>query len=324
MRRRYLAATALILVACGGATASPGPGPTPTPPASPAASPAAEPVPTQVAGSSGPPVAAVAAPNASADLKVIAVPAPPFGFETRRRVKGTTVAGKDLLKLIKTSEKRNEITDEAAWFQTNGVSLNAVGDRLPGLLGPRPASVPETFRGARFDHAVKQADGTMLAIYGGRWVLWLDGAGAPKVALDFASFARAPETAPGDEKYVEQGVRWAEIAGGVLYVSSFHRTYARSSRGKNAFLTAIDLEDGALRWQSEPLVANAANFLLWDGFLVTGYGFTDEPDHIIVVDQATGATLAKTFVKSGPSYLVRKGDQLLVRTYDTDYAFTVE
>jgi hypothetical protein len=110
----------------------------------------------------------------------------------------------------------------------------------------------------------------------------------------------------------------------VLYVSSSHRTYAKSSRGKNAFLTAIDLETGELRWQSEPLVANAANFLLWDGFVVTGYGFTEEPDHMIVVDQATGATLAKTFVKSGPSYLVRKGDQLFVRTYDTDYVFGVE
>ncbi len=270
------------------------------------------------------PPAAVAGDVARADVKVVVVPAPPFAFETRKRVKGTTVAGKALLKLVKASEKPNKITDDAAWFQAHGLSLPALGERLPGLAGPRPASVAASFRGAPFEHAVRQADASLLAIYGGRWVLLIDAGGATRLALDFESFARAPSAVAGDEKYVEQGIRWAEMSGGVLVVSSFHRTYAKSSVGKNAFLTAIDPDTGALRWQSEPLVANAANFLLWDGFVVTGYGFTEEPDHMVVVDQATGATLAKTFVRSSPSYLVRKGDQLFVRTYDTDYVFGVD
>ena len=147
--------------------------------------------------------------------------------------------------------------------------------------------------------------------------------GTPRFALDFATFRRAPQVAD-DVRFITQGVHWAQLDRGVLYVASYHRTYAKSSGGQNAFITAVDPAKGTVLWQSEPLVANAWNFVLWDGFVVSGYGFTQEPDHLVVIDQATGKTLARTAVKSGPSALVRRGSQLFVRTYDTDYVFDVE
>lgn len=258
----------------------------------------------------------------------VVVEAPPFAHETRRRVKGTTVEGRSILRLKKVSERPNGITDEEAWFSGHGVALPARGGQGPGHAGAPPEEVAASYRGQPLLSVLDTADEGRVALYGdvadgARWVVLLGEDARPRTALDFAAFRRAP-TVADDERFITQGVRWAVLSAGVLYVSTFHRTYAKSSGGANAFLTAVDPETGAIRWQSEPLVANAANFLLWDGFVVTGYGFTAEPDHMIVVDQATGATLARTPVKSGPSFLVRKGDQLLVRTYDTDLVFDVE
>ena len=77
----------------------------------------------------------------------------------------------------------------------------------------------------------------------------------------------------------------------------------------------------ALRWRSEPLVAGAANFVLDGPVILSGYGFTAEPDHVVVLERRTGKTLAKTKVDSAPEYLFVQGRRLLVRTYDTNYEF---
>jgi hypothetical protein len=243
-------------------------------------------------------------------------------------VKGTEVEGRSVLRLKKASEKPNQITDDAAWFTANQLTLPARGGSLPGIAGPRPADVPERFIGEPFLLALDTSDDGSLALYGSpadgaRFVVGLGPDRARRFALDFATFRRAPKVAD-DERFINQGVHWAVLDRGVLYVTSYHRTYARSSGGQNAFITAVDPAKGTVLWQSEPLVANAWNFVLWDGFVVSGYGFTQEPDHLVVIDQATGKTLAKTAVKSGPSALVRRGGQLFVRTYDTDYVFDVE
>lgn len=110
----------------------------------------------------------------------------------------------------------------------------------------------------------------------------------------------------------------------MLYVAHGHRTYAKSSHGMNAYLTAIDLRSGKPLWHSAPLVANATNFtFLDDDHLVTGYGFTAEPDFLYVLRAKDGAAVAKIPLKSGPSYLLRKDGRLFVRTYDRDYVFRV-
>jgi hypothetical protein len=109
----------------------------------------------------------------------------------------------------------------------------------------------------------------------------------------------------------------------MLYVSNFHRTYARSSKGANAYLTAIDLATHRIVWRSQPLVANANNFVVVGDTIVSGYGFTAEPDYLYVVNKHTGSILQRLPVKSGPEYLVRRDDRLFVRTYDTDYLLRI-
>jgi hypothetical protein len=57
--------------------------------------------------------------------------------------------------------------------------------------------------------------------------------------------------------------------------------------------------------------------------LICGYGFTAEPDFLYVLERATGKTVSKVPLKSGPDFLIEKDGELFVRTYDTDYVFTV-
>jgi outer membrane protein assembly factor BamB len=111
-------------------------------------------------------------------------------------------------------------------------------------------------------------------------------------------------------------LRWARLVGSTLYVSNAHRTYAASSRNRNAYLTAVDAGTGAIRWRSPALVANADSFAIVGHVIVTGYGFTAEPDYLFALDRRTGAILARLPVPSAPERIRMTGSTLTVRTYD--------
>ncbi|NJN23395.1 MAG: hypothetical protein HC810_01980 [Acaryochloridaceae cyanobacterium RL_2_7] len=107
--------------------------------------------------------------------------------------------------------------------------------------------------------------------------------------LDFQNYQFAPDNDPADIDFVDQRINWAEQEGNILYISHGHNTYARSSRGMNAYLTAIDLKSKQALWTSQSLVSNASNFLMFEDFILTGYGFTDEPDFLYLIRKDTGA-----------------------------------
>lgn len=230
-------------------------------------------------------------------------------------------------RLVKRSESRNQITDDKSWIQKHGITVNAWRGLTFDKKDP-PSDVPTSFGGRRLIQMIEHPDHVVL-IYGenfgsGRFLAVLDRDRKLQALLDFGAYAKAPNVLPGDESFVHQAPRWAQMQDGVLYVSHGHRTYAKSSGGKNAFISAIHVESGRLMWQSAPLVANALNFLLVDGHIITGYGFTAEPDFIFVLDQSTGKTVTKTPIKSGPSFFFLRDRKLFVRTYDTDYEFEVQ
>ena len=64
----------------------------------------------------------------------------------------------------------------------------------------------------------------------------------------------------------------------MLYVSKSHLTYGPQTRGRNAYLTAIDLATKKTLWRSLALVANARTFVVSEDLIVAGYGFTAELD----------------------------------------------
>jgi hypothetical protein len=137
-----------------------------------------------------------------------------------------------------------------------------------------------------------------------------------RYAYDFAQYAWPPRIKPGDREFVYEQVVWAKELGGVLYVETAHSTYASSSYGLNGYLNAIDLKTHKLLWRSAALVANANNFVISGDTIVSGYGFTAEPDYLYALDRHTGRVLARLLVPSAPERIARHGTRLTVDTYD--------
>ncbi len=66
-----------------------------------------------------------------------------------------------------------------------------------------------------------------------------------------------------------------------------------SSYGQNAYVTAFDAKTKQRLWRSKALVANAQTFAVTPGYLITGYGFTAEPDWLYLLDRRTGRVVER-------------------------------
>lgn len=263
--------------------------------------------------------------TAFANRNATVVAAPPWDYTLKKKI-AVEAGPPPTLKLV--SETKNAVTDDAEWFERNQVELQEyeVPNPMRGEPGNLPPSIPPNYGKFLLVQAVRQADLNILFYgtdySGGRFVAVQRAQGGEIVQLlDFDAWQFAPDAEPGERMFVDQRAMWAAVEGEVLYVSHGHRTYARSSKGKNAYISALDLKTGELLWRSAPLVANAANFVIVGGHIVTGYGFTAEPDFLYVLERATGKTVGKAKVKSGPDYLFYRSGKLYVRCYDTDYVF---
>jgi hypothetical protein len=194
----------------------------------------------------------------------------------------------------------------------------------PGLgTGAPPCeltNVPDSVRGLPLQRTICPG-GPPFAFYG------RDGASSrilssPKYELDFKRYVWPPRNRPGEKEFVYEELVWAREANGVLYVQNAHLTYARSSYGQNAYITAIDPQTKRRLWRSKALVANAQTFAVTPDYLITGYGFTAEPDWLYLLDRRTGRVVERLSLTSAPEKITRSGKRFLVRTYD--HVLTVE
>lgn len=261
---------------------------------------------------------------ANRDATVLA--APPWQYTLRTRVAAPSGPAP---RLVPVAEAKNAVTDVEEWMARNALALPEyeVPNPMRGEPGALPPTIPPTFGKHLLVQAIKQ-DGLNILFYGpdysgGRFVAVQREGGEIVAFFDFEAWAYAPEALAGERQFVEQRAAWAVVEGDVLYVSHGHRTYAKSSKGANAYVSALDLRTGALLWRSAPLVAGAANFVIVGGHILTGYGFTAEPDFLYVLERASGRTVAKTKLKSGPEYIFVRGGQVFVRCYDVDYVFAL-
>ena len=195
------------------------------------------------------------------------------------------------------------------------VSSRKISPGLGGDLSCHVFGVPKTVRGLPLQRALCPG-GTSFALYG------KDGAserillGLNKYEFDFKNYVWPPRIRPGEREFVYEEVVWAREANGVLYVENAHLTYAKSSYGQNAYITAIDLKTKRRLWRSRALVANADNFVVTPKFIVAGYGFTAEPDFLYLLDRRTGRVVERLALPTGPERITRRGNRLTVRTYD--------
>jgi outer membrane protein assembly factor BamB len=208
-------------------------------------------------------------------------------------------------------------------FPAPATDVSAGGPRLvldsshyrdPGILSPdRPAPpswAPKTYRSAELESAIRQGSKVFL-VYAGRYLVGANARNQQlRYAVDFDTYTRPPNR--GDF----EPVTWAREAGGVLYVSNSHLTYASTTRGRNAYISAIDLATKKLLWRSPALVANARTFVVAGDVIVAGYGFTAERDFLYLLDRRTGKVLDRLPVASAPEIVKLRGSTLHVRTYD--------
>ena len=203
------------------------------------------------------------------------------------------------LKLTKLTQEANQITDTDDWFEKNNLSLNVEDSGKYGL------GIPSDENGGKC--RIQVVDGEKGEVF----------------ELDFSDFEYAGDFKQSEKEFVRQQIRYAQIKDHILYLSIGHLTYAESSP-HNAYVAAVDLAEKKLLWKSQPLVSNAANFVIKGDVLLCGYGFTAEPDYIYQLDLGSGKVIDKTAVKSKADYLILKDNILYVRTYNTDYTVRIE
>ena len=200
------------------------------------------------------------------------------------------------------------------------VSSRYVGPDLSGGMEAILEGIPVSFRGDEFLLAIRQA-GRALVLYGpdgasARYLLAFDGHRHYRYGFDFENYGWPPRIASGEREFVYEQIQTAREADGVLYVETAHDTYARSSYNRNAYITAFDLKTKKALWRSPALVANARGFVVAGRYLVTGYGFTAEPDYLYLLDRSSGHVVERLKLPNAPERITRTGNQLTIRTYD--------
>lgn len=233
------------------------------------------------------------------------------------------------IQLEKLKADSNNIIDTEEWFKKNHIYLDAYSyyNPLGGLETEVPSYVKKEFQGNILIEVTTDFK-YIYAFYnntyaGGRYLIVYDmNTGEEKYAFDFIQYFYSGN--PVMQMDMEQLVRWAVIEDNVLYVSTAGNGYAHLVNNENAYITAIDLEDYKILWQSDALVANSNNFQIIGDTVITGYGFTDEEDYIYLIDKWTGEVYEAIDINSKAEYFIMQEDILYVRTYDTDYQFKIQ
>lgn len=225
------------------------------------------------------------------------------------------------------SSETNSITDTDKWFEQNNLSLNKYQFR-DKTNTDLPTEIETMYESLILTNAFHD-DAYIYCMYGTNYsdsyILRIYDLNTHALVhtIDFSNYMYTTNNANSGASGTEQQLIWASIKDGVLYVSNSHRTYASTTNNKNAYITAIDLKDMHVIWRSDALVSNAENFLILDNVIICGYGFTDEDDYLNELDPSNGKVINSIPLKSAPSYLIQKDNQIFVRTYNMNYVFTV-
>lgn len=108
----------------------------------------------------------------------------------------------------------------------------------------------------------------------------------------------------------------------ILYFNAVCLSYAKEQKGKCSTLYAYDTEHKHLVWHSKYLTSRNI-FILTEHFVITGYGFTAEPDYLYILRKKDGNVLKKIKLDSALEYLEIKENTLHIITYNRHYVFVL-
>nr|MCR5746200.1 RsiV family protein [Lachnospiraceae bacterium] len=210
-----------------------------------------------------------------------------------------------LIRLDSVSEKKSDWLDTDKWINDGGYE----GTSLPYYDG---AYYYEAYNPKEYDYMYQN-----LKVYYGP-----DASGTVACDFDLSVLCNGPDEKEQKYSKTTQYIRYAKMVNDILYVSIGHNGYSANEKESN-YIVAIEPNEWSVLWRSEPLVCNSRNFVILDDALVCGYGFTDEPDYIYVLDLGDGSTVNKKQVRSAPEVFVSVDDELRVATYNTEYIYSV-
>ena len=225
------------------------------------------------------------------------------------------------LKFVKAAQ--NKIIDEDRWLAENaGGQADPVKDKAESL------GFPTTVEGSSLYQLVcDNAGDKYIAMYGYfekeplRMIITNGERTEVEHYLNFENFKWTPVKGTR-YAYSNLFLKWARVVDDVLYVSYGHNTYASSSEGMTGYITAISLKDYSILWTSGSTTSYGSFDFSYNRIIV-GYGFTDEPDFVYVLDKKTGKYIQQFKLRKGPDYIVVRGDNVYVRTYSLDYTFRI-
>lgn len=238
------------------------------------------------------------------------------------------------------SRTSNGITDEDLWLSKYSTPEQGITYYFPDYWDNQPndylkSKVPIISSG-KYRSYVKVTDQYNVIAYGEKSANHTNASIRPHLiivtdpsfekvlyALDFCNFSLVKYTKQDELGFTEIAVENVQIENDILYATVGHSTYASSSSGYNAYLVAIDLNSQKVKWMTKPLTSNSP-FCIYGDTIITGYGFTDEPDYIYIIDKTTGCRLKSIKVANGPEQFSIRNNKLYVRTYSYDYVFAFE
>ncbi len=103
--------------------------------------------------------------------------------------------------------------------------------------------------------------------------------------------------------------------GNVVYATVQYNGYASEIGFKGNRIVALDLCGHGILWQSADILSNMP-MILYRDYILTGYGFTKEPDFITVLNRWTGKDIQKVRLPKSLSDLRIQDGRLYVRIYD--------
>jgi hypothetical protein len=106
----------------------------------------------------------------------------------------------------------------------------------------------------------------------------------------------------------------------LLVFNSACASFSRDVDERCSELVAIRPESGEEVWRTPHLVSNNI-FISGGDWIFCGYGYTEEPDFLYIVDLNSGRITGTRSLDSAADYLEIKGDELWVTTYNYLYRY---
>lgn len=241
-------------------------------------------------------------------------------------------------KIKKVHQKQVEPTaDIDAWMKQNSVeSENVILDAAPSfhhyknLINNIPNLLAPLRLGNKYLHIWKKEDNYNFFVYGPhsyieaspmRLLITNNDNTCVVGDYQFDNYVYIPCDG-ADNTLVNQFVRQFEINEGILYFTHYHNTYANFSCGLNGYISALDLETNKILWTTKPLTCNS-NFVVYGDYIITGYGFTNEPDYLYIIDKSNGGFIKKVSLANAPGVIGMRENHIFVRTYSYEYEFVI-